>query len=576
MNENMVHVMNKINEMQLKLNLINENIEEIKNVQKNLEKKNKKLNSIYSKNNSAKNNHHDRILKETKNNSNSKFIYKKNLSKSSRYINFNLNKASYNNKKEKTLKYNNSQVYNNYEFQDLENDIQDDNMSQKSLMYNYKAKRIGYLKKNRTSLSSFDNDKNSFMEQRNNKFNYNSRYLSQINDYLYNKISINKNNCYFKKKGLNYSNYLDKVDSKNNLDNNSKINYKNINLITTKKNIKIKKLSEQNENKLNRSNIINNNEKKFDFNKNVFNNKKRVFYGIKEQNNNNRQKGINLEQNYLHDNKENIINNYLKDNNKNNYMTAKNKIKNSSFHGLNNLNNNINNSNSENIIYFKKRKTIDSIPDINSKNKVSLYLNEQKIKYKENIKEDEKNHLNNISSNTYTKMKNSKIFYDKNNKNNKNHIQNNNKKKTKDIKYEQILLDIINITNQYNNKQDKINVDNVIDEYKMLLNNMKIKNEFIYNLINIYNNSTKSNLNCREPKSLILIWNWIINKQNNFENNSSLYNEDIQYRKLCQKIMMQYKLKNIEQLKMFINNSFRKIDNNDNFLEGIKKILLEK
>ena len=39
---------------------------------------------------------------------------------------------------------------------------------------------------------------------------------------------------------------------------------------------------------------------------------------------------------------------------------------------------------------------------------------------------------------------------------------------------------------------------------------------------------------------------------------------------------MQYKLKNIEQLKMFINNSFRKIDNNDNFLEGIKKILLEK
>lgn len=35
----MVHVMKKINEMQMKLNLINENIEEIKNVQKNLEKK---------------------------------------------------------------------------------------------------------------------------------------------------------------------------------------------------------------------------------------------------------------------------------------------------------------------------------------------------------------------------------------------------------------------------------------------------------------------------------------------------------------------------------------------------------
>ena len=39
--------------------------------------------------------------------------------------------------------------------------------------------------------------------------------------------------------------------------------------------------------------------------------------------------------------------------------------------------------------------------------------------------------------------------------------------------------------------------------------------------------------------------------------------------------MKQYNLKNIQQLKMFINKSFRKIDNNDNFLEGIKKILLE-
>jgi prefoldin subunit 5 len=43
MNENMVHVMKKINEMQMKLNLINENIEEIKNVQKNLEKKKSKI-----------------------------------------------------------------------------------------------------------------------------------------------------------------------------------------------------------------------------------------------------------------------------------------------------------------------------------------------------------------------------------------------------------------------------------------------------------------------------------------------------------------------------------------------------
>ena len=103
----MAHVMKKINEMQMKLNLINENIEEIKNVQKNLEKKNKKSNSIYSKNNSVKNHHQNRVNKEIKNNSNPKFIYKKNLSKSSKLINFNMNKTSYNNKKEKSLKFNN-------------------------------------------------------------------------------------------------------------------------------------------------------------------------------------------------------------------------------------------------------------------------------------------------------------------------------------------------------------------------------------------------------------------------------------------------------------------------------------
>ena len=573
----MFHFMKKINEMQMKLNLINENIEEIKKVQKNLEKKNKKSNSIYSKNSSIKNLHQNRNFKEIKNNSNSKFIYKKILSKSSKHINFNMSKESNYNKKEKILKYNNSQVYNNYELQDIEHDIQDDNISQKSLMCNYKDKKFGYLKKNRTSLSSFDNDRNSFMEQKNQEFNYNKKYLSQINDYLYNKISINKNNCYFKKKGLNYSNYIDKSDNNNNIDkknfdNISKINYKNKNLITTKKNIKIKKLSEQNENGLNRNNIINNNEKKFDFNNNVIKNKKRVFNGIKEQNNNNRKKGNDLEKNYSNENKENIINNYLEENNQNNFMTAKNKIRNNSFQGLNYIYSNINNNNSENIIYFKKRNTVEQIPDINSKDKANLYLNEPKIKYNENIR-DEKISLKNMSSNiNTTKMKNSKIIYDKNKK---SHIHDNNNKKTKDIKYEQILLDIINITNQYN-KHDKINIDNVINEYKILLNNMKIKNEFIYNLINIYNNSTKSNLNCRDPKSLILILNWIINKQNNIEKYSDLNNEDIQYRKLCQEIMKQYKLKNIEQLKIFINNSFRKIDNNDNFLEGIKKILLEK
>ena len=147
----------------------------------------------------------------------------------------------------------------------------------------------------------------------------------------------------------------------------------------------------------------------------------------------------------------------------------------------------------------------------------------------------------------------------------------------KDLNYEQILYDIIDITNEYNTRDNKkINVNNVIDEYKILLRNIKIKNEFIHKLINMYNLSTKSHLNCMDPKSLLSIWNWIISNQNK-NNNSNNYskNEDAQYKRLCQEIMKQYNLKNIQQLKMFINKSFRKIDNNDNFLEGIKKILLE-
>jgi hypothetical protein len=38
--------------------------------------------------------------------------------------------------------------------------------------------------------------------------------------------------------------------------------------------------------------------------------------------------------------------------------------------------------------------------------------------------------------------------------------------------------------------------------------------------------------------------------------------------------MKQYNLKNIQQLKKFIGKLCKKVDNNENFFEGIRKILL--
>ena len=38
--------------------------------------------------------------------------------------------------------------------------------------------------------------------------------------------------------------------------------------------------------------------------------------------------------------------------------------------------------------------------------------------------------------------------------------------------------------------------------------------------------------------------------------------------------MKEYNLENIEQLKAFIKKMLKKVNNNDYFLEGIKKILL--
>ena len=592
MNENMVNVLKKINEMQMKLNIINENIEEIKNDRKNLEEKSKKSKSIYSRHNSIKDQHQNsiNIEKDIDNNPNLNFIYKKNLNNSSKHINFNFNSnktSSCSNNKEKGSKYNNSQIYDEYELKEThDNNKLNDNISQANIIENtFGNKKNRYMKKNRTSLSSFDNncDKNSFFEQNeynyNHKHNHNHNHFNQTNDYFYKK-SMSKNNYYYMKKGLNCSDF-NKIR-----DNNSEMN-----LNTTKNKVKTKKIISQ-KNSFCSNNRINENIikgiKYNNCNRNVFNNiinsKKRMIFRTNRNclindNDNLGKKTIDLDQNYSHD-KDKYEGNCIYENSKNDYMTVKNRTRNNNINDLNYMNNNISNNNNENIIYFKKTKDAEHISDdLNNKHKKCFSIDEQRIQYNENKKKFEPKLAQTISHTIYsTKKKNPKINHHNNNNNNcnnNNHINNSHTKKGKEVNYEQILFDIIDITNKFNNHEGKINVDNVIDEYKMMLRNIKIKNVFIYNLINMYNNSTKSNLNCREPKSLVSIWNWIISNQNKNNKNEYLKNEDMQYKRLCQEIMKQYNIENIQQLKMFIDNSFKKINNNDNFLEGIKKILME-
>ena len=141
--------------------------------------------------------------------------------------------------------------------------------------------------------------------------------------------------------------------------------------------------------------------------------------------------------------------------------------------------------------------------------------------------------------------------------------------------HEQMLLDLIDITNQYNNRDNKVNMNNIIDEYKSLLSDFKLKNEFIYKTVDLYNNSTNSNLKYNDSESLLPTWNWIRDNQNKIANSNILNkDENNQYKNLCEDIMKQYNLKNIQQLKKFIGKLCKKVDKNENFLEGIKKILL--
>ena len=109
-------------------------------------------------------------------------------------------------------------------------------------------------------------------------------------------------------------------------------------------------------------------------------------------------------------------------------------------------------------------------------------------------------------------------------------------------------------------------------------NNNKKENFKINNFKNYYNSNKNHNIDDVSFEKILFENDNNSNlNNNNYNFNNNNFNNDenpIIYKKLCEKIMKNYKLKNLNELKDFINKLIQRTNNNDIFLEGIKKILL--
>lgn len=318
---------------------------------------------------------------------------------------------------------------------------------------------------------------------------------------------------------------------------------------------------------------------------------------------------LNKEQKFSNENCKNETPTFYKNNS--NYKNYKININNSNITERISNNNCFNNKKMRKI---NSASEIDSINVIKSHKKFKQFLTEKKISYKKNINNLGKNnnyihHRKNIididynyAYNTDERINNKNILIKSRTKNSNslnkenqkmrnilkkgnyscsNIMKNENKLDYSPIfsdrndnhkiiknknKYEELLFDIIKITKDYNNNSD-INIDNIINEYKLILNNNKIKDEFIIKIINLYNKNNKLKLDINKIESISPTWNWL---KANYDYN--IKNEE--YKNLCLDIMKEYNLNNIEQLKIFISKMLKKINTNNYFIEGIKKILL--
>ena len=554
MNENMANFKFKIAEMQRKLNIINDDIEEIKNGRKSQEETETLNNNYTYFQMKRKNFFNTNFIGDDSNfpiqNNQSdlnylNFKYTGRMTNQLKTTNFNLTNTNLEEipKNAYITKFDSLNFINN-NIESNTNDIE----SNKNATINYADFNNNLGHKYKTSSSTINvNDKKYFE----NPFKKNINFTNlEVNDNFY-KNSLYQNYCHIKKNlnniNLNTNNFNSSQTLNNNFRGNKTFNKraKNINSIPSLKHKKIKKI-------IDKRNVINSTTEKNLFNTEIVQ-KRQNKNNIKLNNfNNNGRKTIDI--NY---NNKNIYHNNNNINPKSN-SPVKIKVK----------SNNINHANNK--ADFNKIKDKNNITeDINMKNIRSQRSMSIKNPINNNCKFNRNIHQNfhEISAtNIRNNYPNTEII------NSKDYLNTSIDKK---LNHEQMLLDLIDITNQYNNKDNKVNMDNIIDEYKSLLYDFKLKNEFIYKTVDLYNNSTNSNLKYNDSESLLPTWNWIRDNQNKIANSNILNkNEDNQYKELCEDIMKQYNLKNIQQLKKFIGKLCKKVDKNENFLEGIKKILL--
>ena len=578
----MINFQRKIEEMQRKLNIINYDIEEIKNGRKPIENKKIKLNktnaflkahkrkNFFRDNINSNNNSANYINRQKDGNSFSKTI---NLNNTGRTVyqnkNTNFNLTNTNMEEIPKENYYRSNATNS-SFNNNNNDIS----SKRDLTINYidnytkRDRDVNYylIQKYNSSLNTISsNTKNYSTNNYENDLNIKK---SETNDYFY-KNSLYNNYCHIQKNlntiNMNTNNFTNSqtindnnyIHRKNKTFNNKT---KNINSISSsrknkkKKMIADKKAKYKNKEKENNKSPLESNE----ILKKRINKRKKnsmMFY-----NNNPSEKFVELNYNSSYNNK-NIDDNDIK-------IKQKEPIK---IRTRNNCNVNSYMMNHSKADYNKIKDKNSIIEDINIKDYRST-SNKKPMNNNYIFNKDKRiNEIENMYdiSQTASDLNNDYPKEEKKIETNSYSISNTNIK----INYKKILSDIIDVANQYN-KENKVNADNFIDEYKILLNDSKIKNKFIYKIINLYNTATNSNLNYNNSKSFISAWKWIKENYKIAHNKLKNENENNQYRYLCKQIMKEYNLKNIQQLNMFIHKLCKRVDKNENFLEGIKKILM--
>ena len=148
------------------------------------------------------------------------------------------------------------------------------------------------------------------------------------------------------------------------------------------------------------------------------------------------------------------------------------------------------------------------------------------------------------------------------------------------MNYENIVNELVDITNEFS--EEEINQSMIVEIYKKTLREIKIKNEFINQLVELYNTKNGSQMDANSNEALISLWKWIkgmLNKRNVDSGYQSSYikkpiEETNPYQLFCEKIMKEYNIKSLKELSVFVEKLLKKANKNDTFLEGIKKILM--